>query len=92
MNGLHLWYVHHLRCTCYYGQPSCPDECALYSRECSTDKPCCRGMKCEGGQCVDDNCKKTGTCTADNDCCANYGCLNSTVVYAEEQECYSKII
>ncbi len=77
--------------TCKYGDNNCPDYCVGLDGKCWTTDPkmgkCCCRLKCnEKGHCVDDNCKKVGTCTDDDDICPEYGCLQGTVVYAAGQK------
>ncbi len=79
--------------TCKYGEYDCPNECAkkMYDNcdSCSGDKDliCCLGMICSAGKCINDNCKKNGTCTDDDNMCPYYGFLNGEVVFAEGQKC-----
>ncbi len=72
---------------CKYGDYGCPDRCGVDGDVCDDASiPCCRGLKCDGGKCVLDECKKTGDCRDDSECCDGYGCLNGKVVYAVGQE------
>ncbi len=72
--------------TCKYGEYNCPQDCAnktANNDKCGRDKSCCLGMKCSEGKCLDNTCSNRGNCIDDTDICANYGCLNGKVVYAE---------
>ncbi len=75
--------------TCKYGEYLCPHSCSGKGRDCgeTNGEECCRGLKCVQSTCVEDSCKKTGTCSSDDECCDGYGCLNGTVVYAVGQYC-----
>ncbi len=83
----------HIWPTCSYGTNNCPSYCSEMNGKCGAGySSCCRGFKCDNereGECIHDTCQKNGTCIDDYDGCANYGCLNGTVVYAERQECHS---
>ncbi len=74
------------------GDNKFPDYCVGLDGKCHTTDPklgiFCRGLKWnEKGHCVNDTCKKNGTCIDDHDCCPKHGCVNGKVVYAEGQEC-----
>ncbi len=88
--------------TCKRGEYECPNVCLHENDQCRTTSggpfgktikvgDCCRGMMCGvTGYCVNDERKTTGTCTDDNECADNYGCLNGRVVHAEGQICSSE--
>ncbi len=78
--------------TCKYGENNCPNKCARSYGACGgkDSLSCCRELKCENqnwGICIDDPCKRSGTCIDDNDCCTNYGCVNGKVVWAAGWDC-----
>ncbi len=78
--------------TCKYSEYNCPEKCAVMHMMCGgyKDLSCCLGMKSSSGKCIDNNCKKIGTCTNNDDICPKYGCLNGTIIYAAGQKCNTK--
>ncbi len=61
---------------------------------------CCHGLKCVlglgglGSWCVPDECKKSGECSSDDECCDGFGCHENNdgsraVIFAGGQKCNS---